>query len=106
MQGELNEVVLKELIEDVVSVDAENEQFITGRKTFANKIFADLVIVEENADIYAIKDLEVRELYKRIISNEEVKGLIILGKKTFFAGLQTDKFMVRILIKSLVQTQN
>lgn len=98
MQGELNEVSLKKLIEDVVLVDAKNEQFITGRKTFANKLFADLVIVEENADIFAIQDMEVRELYKRIISNDEVNDLIILGKKTFFAGLQTDKFMVRNLI--------
>lgn len=94
--------MLKELIEDVVLVDAGHEQFITGRKTFANKLFANLVIVKENADVYAINDMEVRKLYQRIISNEKVNDLIILGKKTFFAGLQTDKFMVCNLIKSLV----
>lgn len=94
--------MLKELIEDVVLVDAEHEQFITGRKTFANKLFANLVIVKENADVYAINDMEVPKLYQRIISNEKVNDLIIQGKKTFFAGLQTDKFMVCNLIKSLV----
>uniref|UniRef100_A0AAR5PVR9 VWFD domain-containing protein n=1 Tax=Dendroctonus ponderosae TaxID=77166 RepID=A0AAR5PVR9_DENPD len=90
----LSNINLTDLINDVVLADSDEEQIITGHKTFSNHISADYVTITENADIPFVNRVYIPELYRRIIRKDEINNVTILGRKTFFAGLQADRVFV------------
>lgn len=99
INSHLNGVNLTHLIEDVVLNDSEEEQIITGHKIFTNAIEANTINVLENADIPVVNNMLVAGLYNKIIRRDKVNNVTILGKKTFFGGLQADRLLVILLNK-------
>ncbi|KAF7274468.1 hypothetical protein GWI33_012887 [Rhynchophorus ferrugineus] len=89
----INGVNLTRLIDDAVLNESEDEQIISACKIFSN-VEAETVTVLENADILYVNNINIAELYKRTIKEKDVQNMTILGKKTFFGGLQTDKLFV------------
>ncbi|CAG9759594.1 unnamed protein product [Ceutorhynchus assimilis] len=89
----VNKVNISELIEDAVLNDLDKEQVITGHKIFANIIEADHAIIMENADIPLVNNIAIFKLYGKIIRKDQVNNMTIMGKKTFYRGLQTNKFL-------------